>query len=1052
MRLLIGVLLAAHVWLAVHAARLDTLARDVRARAAVDAAALDARGLERHFAAAYADADAAYQDALVLLRSLVDPSLSAVNRRSGAGMALARFAQRATDTLGVTPLVRLFSDNLRAWALEQWHAGVQNVPGRGPLRRLFALLGLAAPRRAPESQPTGRRAAWTYYEMPEKPLWPDWDWDPSKARRAAVRGAPVMLNGWEQAVWGPFAEGVREERTGAVADAIAHYHQSRDTSVSDYVLGGLQRAAGAWWPVPPKRQAPPPAPNPEAHRRRERAVRLLEWAGWGRLGVDYATAQALMPHEAHDALASAFTATRHTAARGAAPAAHPDALWVLAEHSLWGTHGALPDLARARAAYERLVTLGHPGNATARGRLGFLEGSSWVRGLERMAQPPAEDDTARRQARALMHYTFGAQEGDRYSQLALAYRYHAGIGVRRNCTEALAWYDTQARSVYDQYSSGPPGGRDLSYSKLSFADAMCPVMDPSKARTMKKKIYRTPITSLLVQQPRVLCDSEALQDALELYRYYAHRGHRAQQVFLARAYYYGSILGAGERAGALPRDFTQAFHYALAVAWPVWPRDSGQVDRGGPTGGRGRAPDPCDESVSPAQLGDAAQAAVLLGQMYLRGEGVPRDEERAWVWFARAAEAGFDGGTTGLALMSLHGYAGTPPNKTAAIALLNRTEMYPEAMVLRTQLGVWSASGPQAALRMGIGLVVQQGTVETSIEKSLEGEYLLGGLLADGMDPQRPNPGACEEALDLFKSVAERGDWADPIFHRAEAAWDRGDPHTALLGWAIAADAGMKAAQFNLAHVLERDHSLLRRDHRDAPTDPIALAYWTHCAIQQDTNALRRVGDYYFDGRGSEAGGPRTPAPHKALQCYAVGDQVPYGSAVARWNLGWMYEVGIGVPQRDFHLAKRHYDMVLAQEPSFFLPVYISLVTLHLRALWAVVRHRDASAQRLFGSYVTAVLQMFGRRSLAYSEQAEQAHAKDDFAAAFAAHAAVGRQGTLEHGAALLDAGDYALAFEGLLFVAGLALLAVLYFARVRVQQQLQRAERRQREAQAVGR
>ena len=61
-------------------------------------------------------------------------------------------------------------------------------------------------------------------------------------------------------------------------------------------------------------------------------------------------------------------------------------------------------------------------------------------------------------------------------------------------------------------------------------------------------------------------------------------------------------------------------------------------------------------------------------------------------------------------------------------------------------------------------------------------------------------------------------------------------------------------------------------------------------------------------------------------------------------------------------------------------------------------------------------------------------------------------RGTLEDGAGLLDAGDYALAFEGLLFVAGLALLAVLYFARVRVQQQLQRAERRQREAQAVGR
>ena len=44
------------------------------------------------------------------------------------------------------------------------------------------------------------------------------------------------------------------------------------------------------------------------------------------------------------------------------------------------------------------------------------------------------------QAKALVHYTFGALGGSRWAQMALAYRYWAGISVASNCETALTYY------------------------------------------------------------------------------------------------------------------------------------------------------------------------------------------------------------------------------------------------------------------------------------------------------------------------------------------------------------------------------------------------------------------------------------------------------------------------------------------------------------------------------------------------------------------------------------------------------------------------------------
>lgn len=44
------------------------------------------------------------------------------------------------------------------------------------------------------------------------------------------------------------------------------------------------------------------------------------------------------------------------------------------------------------------------------------------------------------QAKALVHYTFGALGGSQLAQMALAYRYWSGISVTSSCETALTYY------------------------------------------------------------------------------------------------------------------------------------------------------------------------------------------------------------------------------------------------------------------------------------------------------------------------------------------------------------------------------------------------------------------------------------------------------------------------------------------------------------------------------------------------------------------------------------------------------------------------------------
>src|SRR6266498_5621714 len=75
----------------------------------------------------------------------------------------------------------------------------------------------------------------------------------------------------------------------------------------------------------------------------------------------------------------------------------------------------------------------------------------------------------------------------------------------------------------------------------------------------------------------------------------------------------------------------------------------------------------------------------------------------------------------------------------------------------------------------------------------------------------------------------------------------------------------------------------------------LALTQWIRAAAQRNIDALVKVGDYYYHGLGV----PQEEEPlryEKAARYYRSASDTQM-SALAMWNLGWMYENGVGVPQ-----------------------------------------------------------------------------------------------------------------------------------------------------------
>lgn len=746
----------------------------------------------------------------------------------------------------------------RRWTRQQ----LQRTPGApyaGPLREAMATLLELVLSSTPSCRP-----AHTYYDATH--VWPDEPFVGNNGPLDAGSAHP-NINGWEAAVWGPFVGGIARTHV----PAMQSIQDAHDAAPKTHALRTLARR----WMLPPSPTAPA---CHAACQVRDYAVRLLEYLAF-----------------LSDADTQAVTS---------------DAAWVLGEHSLWGTHGALPNVSRALHAYERLAAAG---NASAHSRLGFLYGSSVVHSLLGVPDDPA---------RAIAHYAAAAKQGERHATLALAYRSLHGLGVRESCMRALHLYEHEARSAYTQ-SQAVLGGRTPSYTKW-------PVHRleqwEQRTRQMPSLLHLPPkrgifwryqrhhmVPKILEEQPRLVYDPEFRYELLQVLD--ADPSEDLEQyLFLALALYHGSMISQSETIAAVPRDFARSAELAQRVVHHYWPVDLAQAP---------------SKTLNEHDLGVVAEAAELLGMQYLRGEGVPKDEHRAALWFERSRRAY---GEYGLGLLDLYGLAGHVRDPDAAQThFANRsfiTSPYPAARLEVAKYGL--ARGNLTLAHEGLDTpLLSFGDHWYAVYPRVEQPYIEGLVAAE--DLRRGNA-TCKLATRKLKEAAERGDWADPIYHRGTAAYARDDIPTALLAFALAAEQGMPSAQENVAYLLESRTCFTDADNRvisrrtPNPRGPLALRFWAQSAVQKGEGAVHMCDAQLASGNRQAA-----------IDCF--GHLARRGVRIAYWRLGWLYETG---PTPDYALAKRNYDLAMQDGPhTETLYAFLVYVRLGLRVLWHVARHCD---------------------------------------------------------------------------------------------------------------
>ncbi|WRT64955.1 uncharacterized protein IL334_001896 [Kwoniella shivajii] len=605
---------------------------------------------------------------------------------------------------------------------------------------------------------------------------------------------------------------------------------------------------------------------------------------------------------------------------------------------VWGARGKLnmfppkgvkQDLSASYSAYKKYLE--HTADPAAQFMVGFFHAT----GLGGVEQD---------QGKALLYYTFAAVQGYRPASMALGYRHWAGIGVKEDCMLALDHYQTAAEKSYQTFLAGPPGGLTLPLTHTRLSDRVGGIYGPHASWASTGSNAQRPAIRATMASAR----GETEKEILEYYQYHSDRDSHSYTVRLGRLFYLGSVyfshagvsVGA-EGVGEIPQDYKKAKEYFLKVARVMWPKDfetDGSVSKR-----RKMSKEQEDALREPAMV-----AAAFLGRMSMRGEGGKPDYRRARLWYERAAELGDREAHNGLGIIHRDGLI-VPQDK-------KKSSHYFQASASQD---LAEAQVNLAKLHLERGEVVQaHAFLEVAIRHgaTFEAFHLLGKIHASNAASGRP--GMCGVAVAYEKLVAERGNWDEDFVGEADKAWLRGEEDNAFIGWYIGSELGYETGQNNVAFLLEKGfkfgkgnipHGQGLDENRINELDKIrALTLWVRSANQDNVDAMVKVGDYYYQSSESY---------DRAVTYYQTAADTQT-SSMAYWNLGWMYENGHGVP-RDWHLAKRFYDLAGETSVEAYLPVMMSLINLYAKSWWIDIRtHGAVKGLSLFESDPNPQLQL----------------------------------------------------------------------------------------------
>eukprot|EP00003_Mantamonas_plastica_P016206 TRINITY_DN270_c0_g1_i3.p1 TRINITY_DN270_c0_g1~~TRINITY_DN270_c0_g1_i3.p1 ORF type:complete len:968 (+),score=309.40 TRINITY_DN270_c0_g1_i3:11-2914(+) len=348
-----------------------------------------------------------------------------------------------------------------------------------------------------------------------------------------------------------------------------------------------------------------------------------------------------------------------------------------------------------------------------------------------------------------------------------------------------------------------------------------------------------------------------------------------------------------------------------------------------------------------AEMGDV-QAQVAMGQLNYHGmHGVPRNYEIARRYFELAANRGNPVAQASLGLMHTQGQGVKQDNKTGLkyyrmAAKQNNAEAlnglgymylygtgvemnYKKAVEYFRKAAHGGSSEGQLNLATlyltGVGVAkdykqaVQYFTLSAN-QGNVEAMFHLGRMHHSGFGV---NGASCKRALQLFKTVAERGPAALGL-EKAHEKYTEGDIEGALIMYELLSEQGFEIAQSNVAYIYDQlfpDTTELDRHQR-------ALRYYFLASEQGNIDAKWRIGHLCYYGQGTNV------SYEDAVHYYTEASA--YRHPQAMFNLAYMHQHGLGISQ-DFHLAKRYYDMVAESSSSGFLPARLAMIGLGLQFL-----------------------------------------------------------------------------------------------------------------------
>ncbi|PSR88478.1 hypothetical protein BD289DRAFT_473771 [Coniella lustricola] len=558
-----------------------------------------------------------------------------------------------------------------------------------------------------------------------------------------------------------------------------------------------------------------------------------------------------------------------------------DALFLLGQLNYYGNYSYPRNFHRAFDYYQQLASLN--GNSSALYMVGLMYSTG------------VGDAVPKDQARALLYYTFAAMRGHTRAEMTVASRHWTGVGTPKSCETACKYYKRVADKVIAWYRSGPPGG--MSWNREAFY-----IADDFGGTYGEGASVSSSGINAIHSHPNSDADA-SIEDIIEYLNLMSNKGDFKSSFTLGRFYY------EGQRD--LDRNYGQAAKYFSMVTKMYW-KTNGRIEE---------TPKPGLEKV-------AAKAAGFLGKMYMRGEGVQQDFDRAKFWLERGVKHSDTQSLHCLGLLFVNGY-GVTRNVGKATDLF-KAAADQEYALSQVQLGVlFLDRGQPEDVR-----IANDYFELASRHGSIEAQYYLAEMIHHGIGRDK----ACAQALTLYKVVAEKAEPLVSSWTEANDAYEDGDYELAFLSYLHAAEEGYESAQNNVAFLLDTRQSMLSnvlnigQPKSSILNNPsLALIYYTRSSRQGNIDSLVKMGDYYLDGVGADAD------VDKAVKCY-TGAAEYLQSAQALFNLGWMHENGVGLDQ-DFHLAKRYYDLALATNEEAYLPVKLSLFKLRARSYWNTITH-----------------------------------------------------------------------------------------------------------------